>query len=227
PGDCANELKVSQICARDQQHKTCESKCELHYGSADVVGHGSLKRLESQAFTFVRGVLLMDVSGERNHTLLCLLDGDAGLEPAKGREKAGAAIRFLFRSEGQRLPGVDRSPKHRMIEPGRHHADYLHGFSVELNFSTDDARITSKTPRPTTIAQDDHVINTRLKFFGFKYTAVGGLDSHQREEIRGCCEVDQALGCLPVFGESTASIGVGRHPFKNGILGALVEEICH
>src|SRR5215207_2690883 len=163
----------------------------------------------------------MDVSGERNHTLLCLLDCDARLEPTKRREKAGAAIGFLFRSERQRLPGVDRAPKHRMIETGRHHADDLHCFSVELNFSTYNARITSKTPRPKTVAQHDYIINTRLEFFWFKHTTVRGCDSHQREEIRGCCEVDQALGCLPVFGESTASIGVGCHPFKNGILGAL------
>src|SRR6185503_13062482 len=168
----------------------------------------------------------MDVSGERNHTLLCLLDGDAGLEPAKGREKAGAAIRFLFRSEGQRLPGVDRAPKHRVIETGRHHADDLHCFSVKLNFSTYDARITSKTPRPKTVAQHDYIINTRLEFFGFEHTAVRGCNSHQWKEIRGCCEIDQALGCLPGFGESTALINVGRHTFKNGILRALVEEIC-
>src|SRR5688500_2923422 len=114
-----------------------------------------------------------------------------------------------------------------MIETGRHHADDLHSLSVELNFSTYEARITSKTPRPKSIAQHDYVINTRLEFFGFKNSAVRWCDSHQREEIRGCCERDQALGWLPGFGESTARIGVGRQPFKNGILGALVEEICY
>ena len=70
----ANELKVGQICARDQQHKTCESKREPHDSSADAVRHGSLKRLESQALAFIRGVLLADVSGQSNHALLCLLN---------------------------------------------------------------------------------------------------------------------------------------------------------
>src|SRR6185436_19077362 len=118
----------------------------------------------------------MDVSSERNHTLLCLPDRDARLEPAERREKAGAAIRFLFRSERQRLPGIDRAPKHRMIKTGRHHADDLHCFSVELNFSTYDARITSKTPRPKSIAQDYYIINTRLEFFWFKHTTERGCD---------------------------------------------------
>src|SRR6185503_6708952 len=127
----------------------------------------------------------MDVSSERNHTLLCLPDRDARLEPAKRREKAGAAIRFLFRSERQRLPGVDRAPKHRMIETGRHHADDLHCLSVELNFSTYDVRITSKTPCPKTVAQHYNVINTRLEFFGFEHTTVRRCDAHQWKEIRG------------------------------------------
>ncbi len=113
-----------------------------------------------------------------------------------------------------------------MIETRRHHADDLDCFSVELNFSPYDARIASKTPRPKSIAQDYFIINTRLEFFGLKHTALCGCDSHQWEEIRGYCEVDQALGCLPWFSESAARIRVGRHLFKNCILGALVEEIC-
>ncbi len=113
-----------------------------------------------------------------------------------------------------------------MIETGGHHADDLHCFSVELNFSSDYVWVISETARPKSIAQDDYVINTRLEFFGFKHTAVRGCDSQQWKEIRGCREAEQALGCLPVFGETTARIVVGRHLFKNRILGVLVEEIC-
>src|ERR1044072_3287046 len=112
-----------------------------------------------------------------------------------------------------------------MVEAGRHHADDLHCFSVELNLSTYDVRITSKTPGPPTVAKDSYVINTRLEFFGLEHTAVCGCDSHHREEIRGCYEAEQAFGCLPLFGESAARVTVGRHLFKNGILVVLVEEI--
>ena len=73
----ANELKVSQVCARDQQHETCKSECEPHDSSADVVGHRPLKRLESQALAFIRRILLVDISGQSNHALLRLLNGDA------------------------------------------------------------------------------------------------------------------------------------------------------
>ena len=59
-----------------------------------------------------------------------------------------------------------------MFESWRHHANYLHRFSVELNFSSHDVRIASKPARPKTIAQDDDVISVRLEFFGFEYTAV-------------------------------------------------------
>src|SRR5262245_52617942 len=75
----ANELKVSQVCAGDQQHKTRESKCEPHHSSADTVRHRSLERLEPQALAFVFRVLLVDISRQGNHTLLCLPDWDAGL----------------------------------------------------------------------------------------------------------------------------------------------------
>src|SRR6185436_1142489 len=81
----ADKLKVSQICARDQQHETCKSKSEPHDSSADTVRHGSLERLESHALAFVRRVLLADISGQRNHTLLGLLDCDPGLESCKRR----------------------------------------------------------------------------------------------------------------------------------------------
>src|SRR6185503_3060762 len=168
----------------------------------------------------------MDVSSERNHTLLCLPDRDARLEPAKRSEKGGTAIRFLFRSERQRLPGVDRSPKHRMIETGRHHADDLHCLSVELNFSSDYVWVVSKTAGPESIAQHDDVINTRLKFFRFEHTTVRWCDSHQGKEILSCGEVDQSLGRLTGFGEGGVPVGVSRHPFENGILSALVDEIC-
>ena len=169
----------------------------------------------------------MDVGGERNQTLLCLLDGDAWLESTKRREKARAAICLLFRSERQWLPDVDRAPKHRVIETGRHNADDLHGLPVELNFSSEYVWVVSKMARPKSIAQDYRIINTRLEFFGFKYTTVRGCDSHQWEEIRGRFEADQAFGCLPGFGESNARVSVGRHVFKDAILGALVEEIRH
>jgi hypothetical protein len=79
----ANELKVSQVCAGDQQHKTGESKCEPHDSSADTVRHRSLQRFEPQAVAFVCGVLLADIIRQSNHALLCLPDCDAGLQPAE------------------------------------------------------------------------------------------------------------------------------------------------
>src|ERR1041384_8236921 len=79
----ANELKVSQVCARDQQHKTRESECEPHDSSADTVRHRSLKRLSAEGLPFISRVLFIDISRQSNHTLLCLSNWDAGLQPAE------------------------------------------------------------------------------------------------------------------------------------------------
>src|SRR4030095_3215701 len=71
----SGELKVGQGCTRDQQYETCKSKYEPHDSSADVAGHGSLKRLESQALAFIRRILFVDVSHESGPTLVPPLDG--------------------------------------------------------------------------------------------------------------------------------------------------------
>src|SRR5215216_1244621 len=167
----------------------------------------------------------MDVGGERNHTLLGLLDCDAGLEPTDRRKKVAASIRFAFRSKRQRLPDVDRAPKNRMFESGRHHADYLYCFSVELYFSSHHSWVAPETARPKTIAEDDSVISARLEFFGFEYAAVRRCDSQHWKEIGGGCEAEQTFRCLPLLGEVTADEVVGRHLLKNRILVVLVEEI--
>ena len=60
-----------------------------------------------------------------------------------------------------------------MLESLRHHADYLHAFSIELNSSSDNPGIAAKTARPKTIAQDDHVIRAGLKFFRFENSTAG------------------------------------------------------
>ena len=113
-----------------------------------------------------------------------------------------------------------------MFKSGRHHADYLHCLSVELNFSSDDVWIASEAARPKTIGQDDHVVGARLKLFGFEYTAVRRRDFQHRKEIGGCCEAEQTFCCLSLFGEITAGEVVGSHLLENGILVVLVEEIC-
>src|SRR5918994_1300599 len=109
----AGELKVGQVYTRDQQYETCKSKYEPHDNSADVAGHGSLKRLESQALAFIRRILFVDVSGESNHTLLSLLNGDPWLEASTRSEIVAAAVCFLFRSKGEWLPDIDWAPKER------------------------------------------------------------------------------------------------------------------
>src|SRR4030095_7077319 len=118
--------------------------------------------LESQALSYIRRVLLADVRGEGDHALLCLLNFDAGLQSAELREIVGAAIGFPFGCERKRLPDIDGSPKDRMFESRRHHADYLDRFSVELNSFSHDVWVASETPRPKTIAEDDDVVSARL-----------------------------------------------------------------
>ena len=182
----ANELKVGQVCARDQQYKTCKSKREPHDSSADVVRHGSLKRLESQALAFIRRILFVDISGQSNHTLLRLLNCDAWLEASNRREIVVAAVRLPFRSKGEWLPDIDWAPKDRMFESGRHHADYLDCLSVELNRASDYVWVASKTARPKTIGQDDDVVSARLKLFRFEYTAARRSHFQHGKEIGGC-----------------------------------------
>src|SRR6185369_2562509 len=167
----ANEMKVSQVCAGDEQHKTGEAKREPHDSSADTVRHGSLEGLESNTLAFVRRVLFAEIGGQSNHTLLCLLNRHAWFETSKLREVVGAAVGLSFRRKRHRLPDIHRAPKHRMLESGRHYPDDLHGLSIELDFSAYDVWVTAKTARPETIREHDHVICTGLEFFRLEYTA--------------------------------------------------------
>jgi hypothetical protein len=113
-----------------------------------------------------------------------------------------------------------------VVESGRHHADDLDCLSVELNFSAYDARITSKTPRPKTVAQDDHVISAWFEFFGFEYATVGRCDSQNWKEVGCCGNAGQTFCCLTLFGEITADEVVGGQLLEDRVLGLVVKEIC-
>src|SRR2546423_1702388 len=112
-----------------------------------------------------------------------------------------------------------------MIESGRHHADYLNRLSVELNCASDYVWVATKTARPKTISQDYDVVSTRLELFRFEYTAARRGRSQQRKEIGGCCEAEQTLRCLPLFGEVTAGKVVSSDLFENRVLVVLVKEV--
>ena len=77
-----------------------------------------------------------------------------------------------------------------MFESGRHHADYLNCLSIELNFPSDDAWITSETACPKAIGEDDHVISARFELFGLKNTTARRSNAHQRKEIGSRCETE-------------------------------------
>src|SRR6185503_13611046 len=108
-----------------------------------------------------------------------------------------------FRSKGERLPDINWPPKERMVETGRHHANYLDCLSVELNLTSHNARITSETTRPKTIGQDNHVVRARLELFRFEETAARWSHIKQGKEIGGACEAEQTFRRLSLCGQIT------------------------
>src|SRR6185295_6379243 len=119
------------------------------------------------------------------------------------REKVIAAVRLPFLGKCERLPHIDRPPKQRVFEPGRHDAYNLNGLSVELNCASHYVWVAAKTFGPKAIGQNHNVVSARFKLFRVEYAASRRRDFQHWKEVGGCRKAQQTFRCLALLSQIT------------------------
>src|SRR6185369_15629706 len=159
----SREKQISDVCARDQQHKTVRPKQNQKRGPHGV---SLLIVNQPEIDTVVRlKILVVQPLCDRSHISLRLRERHSGFEPADRLVRDGISRLPSLRSHRQRHPELGcllRKTKTR-----RHYTDDCATYSIEADLLTNDRRVAAKVSPPKPVAQNDnHVFAGLLLIFG-------------------------------------------------------------
>src|SRR5258708_2248459 len=122
-------------------------------------------------------------TSDQAHFPVRLRKRDARLKAAVNQIIMGAVVTELLRSESQRCPKLCIA--FRKKGSRWHDANYRIQFVVERDALADDAFITTKSPLPQVVAEQNHMVFAVSLFFRKKISPQRGLDAKQPKDIRG------------------------------------------
>ena len=102
------------------------------------------------------GILLLQPRSNRRHFCLRLFQAGARFHARDHLEIMVSALLGFIGREGNRNPKLVCAA--RKLETFRHDSDYRETLAIQIDWLTDDRRITSKPSLPQTVAQNDDVI---------------------------------------------------------------------
>ncbi len=223
PAGGAGQQEIGEIRTSNQEH---EQRGDLQHEQASAgVSRIFFLNRDNDGAQFRVGfrILFLQVRGHALHVLLCLLGGDAGLQPRDDGQKVSLAASPLLRREshGHPVVAIFAVAEKEIL---RHHADHSCLDSVQQDQPPEDRLVTAKAPAPQVVTQHHHRI-LRLVLFHGKWTSHDRLHAQNIEEVWRHLFARE-LFRLPVPGQAGGHKPRRGHIHENAVLRFPVQIIC-